>query len=257
MFELCGTQHVNKDKLIRQLLLNNRDILLNGDTNNALCYDGIIDEKTYSNQKFRLAFLLKETNGNNPSGDVPDHYDDWDYVGWIRNLQSTGKEAIYLTFRNIAMWASEFYDVFEHGKTDKSEYLADGTLQVSDKLRNVLRRIAVINLKKTFGGGTTKWSDLDRYLNQDVCDILREELCIAAPTVVLCGGQQVFDFVSGIHRSKKIPPLTLTTAKGNVVEYIPAYDYIYVKFYHPACRKTREKMFDYASDVFEAIKRLM
>ena len=36
--------------------------------------DGIVDEKAYSNQKFRLAFLLKETNGNTPDGKVPDHY---------------------------------------------------------------------------------------------------------------------------------------------------------------------------------------
>ena len=253
---LCGNQHIYKDRLIKGLLEKNREILLNGNTNNALCYDGIVDEKVYSNQKFRLGFLLKEPNGNTSDGKAPDHYEDWDYVGWIRDNQSTGTEAIYPTFRNIAMWTSAFYDIFECGETNKSKYLSNGTLQLTDELRKSLRRIAVINLKKTFGGGSTDWNDLDAYLNQDVCDILREEICTAEPTVVLCGGQQVFDFVCRIHRSEKCPPLTVTTANGNTVEYIPAYNYIYVNFYHPACRKSREKMFDYAAEVFNAIKKI-
>lgn len=254
---LCGNQHIYKDRLIKDLLERNRDTLLNGDTDNAICYDGIVDEKAYSNQKFRLMFLLKETNGNTSDGKLPDHYNDWNYVGWIRDNQSVGTEAIYPTFRNIAMWTSEFYNVFERGETDKSKYLVNGTLQITDELRKSLRRIAVINLKKTFGGGSTDWNDLDAYLNQDICDILREEISTAEPTVVLCGGKQVFDFVYRIHRLEKCPPLTVTTATGNTVEYIPAYDYIYVNFYHPACRKSREKMFDYAADAFETLQNIL
>lgn len=253
---LYGTQHVYKDKQIKDLLIQTRNILLNGDTNNAICYDGIVDEKTYSNQNFRLTFLLKETNGNTFEGETPDHYDDWDYAGWIRDKQSTGEEAIYSTFRNIAMWASEFYDIFEGGVTDKSTYLDNGVLRINDNLLKSLRKIAVINLKKTFGGGSTDWNDLDKYLNQDICDVLREELCIADPTVVLCGGRQVFDLVCRIHRAEKCPSFTAITPGGNKVEYIPAYNYIYVNFYHPACRKSREKMFDYAADVFETIKAI-
>lgn len=253
---LCGTQHIYKDKLIRKLLENNRDILLNGDYNNAISYDGIVDEGEYSHQNFRLVFLLKEPNGNKSDGSIPGYYEDWDYVNWIKEYQSTGVENIYPALRNIAMWTSEFYDIFEHGKTDKALYLTNGTLQITDDLRNSLRKIAVINLKKTFGGGSTKWKDLNAYLNQDICDILREEICIAEPTWVLCGGQQVFDFVYRIHRAEISPPLTLSTANGYTVEYIPAYNYIYVNFRHPACRISREKAFDYAADVFEALRHL-
>lgn len=254
---LQGNQHVYKDKLIKELLIRNRNTLLNNDFKNAICYDGIVDEKTYSRQNHRLAFLLKETNGNTPDGKSPESYDDWDYVGWIKDKQSTGEEALYPTFRNISMWASEFYDIFNNGETDKSKYLTDGVLQITDTLKESLRKIAVINLKKTYGGGTTDWKDLDAYLTQEVCDVLREEIFTADPTVVICGGQQVFDFVSRIHRSEKHPTLTVTAPSGKIIEYIPADDYIYVNFYHPACRKSRENMFDYAEDVFKAIKKLL
>lgn len=257
MENLCGTQHVSKSAIIKSLLEANRDILLNGQLGNAICYDGIVDEKIYNRQRYRLAFLLKETNGNSSDGTAPDHYDDWDYVGWIQDKQSTGAEPLYPTFRNIAMWTSVFYDIFEHGSTDKAKYLDNGVLKVTDSLKSALRRIAVINLKKTFGGGATDWRDLNAYLTQDICDIIREELLVAEPTIVLCGGQQVFDFVGRLHRSEGTPPLTFTTSNGIAVEYIPAYDYLYVNFYHPACRKSREAMFDYAADVFTGLKLIM
>ena len=255
--ELCGNQHIYRQKGIEKWLLQNRDILLNGDINNATCYDGIVDERVYSNQKDRLAFLLKETNGNTSKGEKPECYKEWDYVGWIRDKQSMGDEALYQTFRNIAMWTAEFYDTFERGETDKAKYLDAGALQINAELREVLRKIAVINLKKTFGGGTTDWNDLDSYLNQEVCDVLREEINMAEPTVVLCGGQQVFDFVCRIHRLENCRPLTIETPGGRLVEYIPAWDMVYVNFCHPACRKSREAMFDFAADVFAALKKLL
>lgn len=253
---LCGTQHRFKSAIIKSLLENERDILLNGQLGNAICFDGIVDEQTYDQQRYRLAFLLKETNGNTSDGTAPDHYDDWDYAGWIRDKQSTGAEPLYPTFRNIAMWAAVFYDIFEHGSTDKENYLHNGVLKVTDSLKSTLRRIAVINLKKTFGGGTTDWRDLNAYLTQDVCDVIREEIFTAEPTIVLCGGRQVFDFVGRLHRSEGIAPLTVTTSSGITVEYIPTADFLYVNFFHPACRKSREAMFDYAAEVFAALKNL-
>lgn len=255
--ELCGTQHVYASQLIKHKLAENRQALLGKDKHNGLCYDGIVDEKAYSAQEYKLAFLLKETNGNKPDGAAPDAYEDWDYVAWIRERQSTGSEPLYPTFRNIAMWSSEFFDIFEKGKTNKSDYLQNGVLQINDSLRESLKRIAVINLKKTFGGGTTSWKALDQYLTSDICDIVREEIHIAEPTVILCGGQQVFDFVFKLYHTDAGECPTFITPKEKVIPYIPVGNMKYVNFYHPACRKSREGMYEYASDVFEGLKQII
>ena len=145
---LCGTQHVNKNEIIREKLDSVRKDLLNGN-NNALCYDGIVSEKDYKKSDFKLAFLLKETNGNDSDGKSPEKYEDWDYIGWIRDI-AEGKEKLYPTFRNIVMWSAEFFDIMGKGQLDKSQYIKDGTLVVNDELVKVLKKIALLNLKKTF-----------------------------------------------------------------------------------------------------------
>ena len=254
---LIGNQHIYRDKLIRNLLENNKELLLNNNLNNAVCYDGIIDESVYSNHKYRLAFLLKETNGNTTDGCIPQKYDDWDYVGWIKNSQSTGKEKIYPTLRNIAMWTSEFYDMLKYCSIDKETYLKDGVLQMTDDLYGSLRRIAIINLKKTFGGGTSNWYDIDKYLTEEVCNILYEEICIVEPTVILCGGREVFDFVLKIHRADKELIDFTYTKYGRKLLYMKVGGMLYVNFFHPACRKSREYLFDFAQDIFDTVCKML
>lgn len=255
--ELCGTQHIRRDILIQELLFQNQTVLLNGDEKNAICYDGIVDDRQYCRSKHRLAFLLKETNGNRPNGSQPDRYEPWDYVGWIRDDQSTEDAALYPTFRNIAMWASEYFDCIETDSVNKEKYLQSGTLQITAPLRKSLRRIALINLKKTFGGGSTAWKALDVYLNQDIKGIIKEQFSLARPAVVLCGGVQVFDFALEVFQMRKDEIRVLYTANNNKVNYFVFDGMIFVCFYHPACRKSREKMFDYAADVFQEIKKLL
>lgn len=254
---MIGNQHVYIDRLIRKLLEDNREVLLSNDTNNAIAYDGIVDEKTYSNQRYKLAFLLKEVNGNTSNGQCPDHYDDWDYVGWIRENQSSGKEKIYPSFRNIAMWTSEFYDVLNVNFAEKDKYLKNGTLLIDDNLCNSLRKIAVINLKKTFGGGVSDWNEINDYLDDKVCNILLEEICAADPSVILCGGREVFDFVLKIHHADKEAINTIVTKGGKKISYINAWNMIYIDFYHPSCRKAREYLFDYAQDIFDTVTKMI
>lgn len=252
---LCGTQHITKGMRVRDLLHDNYNILLNGDENNAICYDGIVDDKFYRINKIKIAFLLKETNGNTENGDTPDKYEDWDYMKWIREQQATGKEVLYPTLRNIAMWTSEFYDIFENGKTDKLEYLKDGTLVVTDELCRNLLKIAVVNLKKTWGKGGSDWNTLNEYIsNEKISNVLKEEIKLISPDVVICGSDQVFDFAQNIYKTEI---QKVKTSKQNELDYMKIDNSIFVKFYHPGCRKSREEVFDFAEDVFVALKSIM
>ena len=250
---LQGTQHIRRDQLIREMLEQKKNVMLNGEPNNAICYDGIVDDRQYSRSRFPVAFLLKETNGNTSDGKKPNHYKDWDYVEWIRESQSKADKPLYPTFRNISMWTSVYFDLLERGEVSKEKYLKDGVLQITDSLRQALRRIAVINLKKTFGGGSTKWEDMEGYLNQEVRDVLREQLYIAAPSVVLCGGDAVFDWARQIFDGFEVAVQTATTTDGRMVHYFTIRETVFVRFYHPACRKSREAMFDYAEDILKTV----
>lgn len=250
---LCGNQHVCKNNLIRELFDENRKILLNGDESNAICYDGIVCERKYVNTKMKLAFLLKETNGNNKNGDKPETYEDWNYVEWIKDI-SEGKEPIYPTFRNIAMWSAEFYDIFENDVLDKSKYIDNGNLIVNKELIKILQKIAIVNLKKTWGGGTTSWDSINNYIsNEEIKNILRQQVEIIKPDVVVCGSREVFDFARIIFGGND---KNIKTLKGNILNHFKAENAIYVNFYHPSCRKRREAVFDYAQDIFETLKQI-
>ena len=51
---------MSKQAKVMELLKKKREILLNGEPNNAICYDGIVNEEQYAD----VVVLLKETNGN-------------------------------------------------------------------------------------------------------------------------------------------------------------------------------------------------
>lgn len=243
-----------KNKKIKEFLDNAREVLLDGELNNALCYDGVVNEEKYEKAKPKLAFLLKETNGNGPKGEAPEKYDDWDYMKWVRDIVAK-KEKLYPTFRNIAMWSGELFDIMEKGEINKSEYIKDGVLIVNEKLIGNLEKIAIINLKKTWGKGTTDSNKLEKYLsNVEIRKILQKELSIVAPDVVICGSNDVFDFACKIYAGEE---KTINTKEGNELQFFKNDKTIFVKFYHPACRKRRETVFDYAGDVFDTLNTIM
>lgn len=91
--DLCGTQHVSKNESIKRLIDDHRKDILEGDENNGICYDGIVDERRWRCSEVNVAFLLKETNGNDNKGKSPEKQEDWDYMEWARRI-STGEENI-------------------------------------------------------------------------------------------------------------------------------------------------------------------
>ena len=251
---LCGTQHITTNRRISFDIDDCRKEILYGDENNGICYDGIVDEKSWRNTKYKLAFLLKETNGNDKNGEKIEVQSDWDYIGWIKKL-STKEEPLYPTFRNIAMWSSVFFDIFENGETDMGKYIDNSTLKITDELLSNLRKIAVVNLKKSWGTGSSDWNELDKHLSNDkIRSLLIKEMDLINADVVICGSNQVFDFALTIWGGAK---KEFSTPNGNTINYFETGKTVFVQFYHPACRKKREVMFDYSKDTFAALKNII
>lgn len=249
---------MNKQERIHQLLEENKEILLNGATDNGLCYDGIINEAIYKQQISNLAFLLKETNGNDKNGDLPTKLNDWEYADWLQKYQASGKESLYKTFFNVCMWISEFYDIFETGSTFVEKYFKNGSLQINNELSQNLNKIALINLKKTWGRGTSSWKEINSYINRpEIKKVLQTEIEIASPTVVLCGGKEVFDFAIRIFGSKDSRIETIMTPSCNNVDYFRSINTVYVSFRHPSSRYSRENQFMFAKDIFIALKTIL
>ena len=247
-----------KNAKIRNLLSENRTELLNADkvlNNTGICYDGIVNENEYE-KSGKIVFLLKETNGCDSTGTISESLNDWDYRSWLEYQQygnaetpSFGQKALYRTFYNIGMWLQTF-------ETDSicenfEEFVQNGGMDEA-ALRKALGKTAIINLKKTWGGSSTRWKDLKDYLeNEKVREIIRQEISIIEPKIVLCGGLQVYDFAKEIFPAEK--EFSLSVASKTVSCFLNN-DVLFVEFYHPSCRKSREYLFDFSKEIVENLR---
>ena len=244
-----------KNAEIKKLLEENKEELLNADkvmSDNGICYDGIVAEEEYEDSE-KVIFLLKETNGCDSNGSVATELNDWDYRSWLEYQQHGnaevpcfGQKSFYRTFYNIGMWLQIFATDF--AASDFEVFVQNGGLEESE-LRKALGKTAIVNLKKTWGGSSTVWKDLKRYLeNEKVKAVLRQEIKIISPKIVLCGGKQVFDFAKEIFTAEKEFVLHISSKDLHCFLSNSA---AFIEFYHPSCRKSREYLFDFAKEVKE------
>ena len=241
---------------IKHYMTEHRDVLSRGDETQELCFDGIVDESTYFQQNYRVCFLLKETNITNPA-----EKRDWDYANWLNYNQLQGKNVnLYKTYHNACMWIAELYDIMNGNDIKYSDYTytqtEDGSLDLK-KVRPELAKVAFVNLKKTWGGPSTQWKDLNAYINdkidkqwvvnKDIQNTLKYEMSLLKPKIVICGSQEVYDFARNIFGVERdIVEITETNA-------FESNGMLFVKFRHPACRGKRKDQFEYAKKIFDEI----
>lgn len=248
----------NVNEQIKKYMEEHRELLSRGDDTKALCFDGIVDEEKY----FSICFLLKETNITDPT-----QKQDWSYVNWLyynqlhkQVIEKSESTDLYKTYHNTCMWTAEFIDMLNGNDIRYSDYTynnqSNGSLDL-EKVRPVLEKIAIINLKKTWGGSSTEWRKLNQYINdksndgwivnKGIQDVLVYEMSLIKPRIVICGGQQVYDFAKKIFINNQ-KELILTTT-----EAFESNGALFVKFRHPACRGKRISQFEYAKSIFEEI----
>ena len=251
---------MTKTTAVRNLLEEHRDALLQADMTtailkNGICYDGIVEEAVFESLPKKVAFLLKETNGNDPSGVRSGELSDWDYRAWLQEKQAVGMERsgekLYRTFYSLCMWIDVFYDTTAEKAVSFEDYCADQR-SAPENLRKNLAKTAIVNLKKTWGGGSTKWKDLYSYLQNDIAkEVIQKQLDIIDSDIVICGGREVFDFARQIFGTQE---KTLSMNGGKTISYFKSNGKIFLDFYHPACRKSREFLYDFSAEVFRTLK---
>lgn len=122
--------------------------------------DGIVDHErwaTLSDGKHILV-LLKETNGLHGS-----------LVECLRH-GGNGK-----TWNNVVRWAKMALDGVYLDRVAQNEF------------QDIIRNIAVMNLKKYAGGPRANAKEIERVANQDA-DLLRRQITLYEPDILLTGG---------------------------------------------------------------------
>lgn len=231
---------MRKTDKIKNLLLENKTILLNDETNNGICFDGIVDEDTFNSTKTKLCVLLKETNGLDKTRKLPEKLDDWDYMKWIKEQQADGVheagkniDPFYgSTYRKLCLWISEFFDISEKKYCNIDHYFTNGSID-KNKVRQSLKKIALVNLKKTWGVNQTDSTNLENYATKEtISDILNKQMNLIDPDIVLCCSPAVFDIAKKVY-GDNTSFIKDSKSFDRKNEFFIRNKTVFVNFYHP------------------------
>jgi hypothetical protein len=139
--------------------------------------DGIIDYSRWQKAKKRILFIVKEGYTPDPEG-KPDGLSTkgWDLCKDLR--ESPGFYGN--TWREAAYWS--------HGIMHSKDGIFPQLSKLNtDEVLDTFRSTAVMNVKKTPGGKTSNWDELAEYVLKHR-DLLKKQIDLIAPEVIICGG---------------------------------------------------------------------
>lgn len=132
--------------------------------------DGIIDLESWKKQKVRICFILNEAGGRFDETPYPDGHDlaaEWNEKGSFSKFMF-----------KLSVWTKAIQDAF----APPSTYKKSEVVKIRDEL---IRSIAVVNIKKSDGRRHSDFELLQRFANEDA-DELRRELEIVNPNIIIC-----------------------------------------------------------------------
>ena len=146
------------------------------DRNSYLITDGIVDLENYEG----IVFLLKEAYIREQKRD------EWDLSKGLAEKSTWGM------WRHVAKW------VYGLINTDAKSTAAFCDLSEEDR-KALIRKIAIMNVKKVDGVPTSDDKDLSEHVNRN-SEMLRRELAIMQPRIIVCGGS--FKFLKELYSIK-------------------------------------------------------
>lgn len=143
------------------------------DRNSYLISDGIVDMDNYEG----ILFLLKEAYSREQK------FGEWNLA------QGLAEDGPWGMWHHVAKWTSGLLN------TDENHITPFGDMS-RDERNAMLRKIAVVNLKKVNGASFSTDEDLLKYATGNA-EILRKEVEHTQPRIIVCGG--TFRFLQQIY----------------------------------------------------------
>lgn len=137
--------------------------------NSVFIRDGVVCPETWFSQEIRPLFLLKEAYGGE---------DDWD----LAKDHLLVKRRIDKIWERISEWPR---GIFATTNTELPPYIKDNP-ETSEYGNEYLKKIAVVNIKKSGGESSSDYDEIGAYAKFDKKRLLDQiELC--DPTIIICG----------------------------------------------------------------------
>jgi hypothetical protein len=187
-------------------------------------YCGVTNEPLYESSNPKLVCVLREPNNRKkrPKWSIPEFIQRQVNNGY-------GGKRIYHMWKEVGYWSYAIRNGFP-------EYSAINTVRISAE---GLDYIGMTNLKKSGGGGSSKYRDILKYAKSAV-SLWKQELEIMNPDIIICYG--TFGIVTDL---LGLPTIKMDSNRG----YYSVWkrdngDSILVRFYHPAARFRRGVLYN-------------
>ena len=185
------------------------------DKESFIC-DGVANEKKWNQATVKILFLLREVN------DCSNEFDEREYLNDYTNPKYMRSK----TIDNLALWAYGIQKRDDYYSWPQAEYWA--------KNSDILQSIALMNIKKSSGGGTVDWDNFEKYFavpeNQDY---IKQQLNIyQSADIIVCGGTAYY--LNCLYPEKFKEDLWTITNKG--IRYIWNDKKLYIDYVHPNIR---------------------
>lgn len=194
--------------------------------------DGIVCEEKYNKSKYKILWILKEPNGED---------DDWDMREFIGNKK-------YLT--NYHLWRRTFLPIIYSNYGILNNFCQWNDMEDIDKdisMFEVLRQIALINIKKISGKSVSNYSVIWHEYNL-YKDIILKQIECYKPDIIIGGGTlHIVAEDLGFDHEKMKP-------SGESATYLFHKNQLFISAYHPNQRKHKQQ--EYCDDIINAAKKV-
>ena len=143
--------------------------------------DGPINYKEYNQQKFRILFYLKEAYGYEEGEVIIGNV----FNDWIDKEKKTNIEETLLSYHIL-----NFYDSKIRINNKEQFYSIKSN---SNLLKETSKKIAHINIKKTFGEESKSNDSLIRDESRKNSDLLKQQIQLYKPDLIITGGPVCWD----------------------------------------------------------------
>lgn len=181
--------------------------------------DGIVDADVWKNEDCRILFLLKEA--------------------WHRKTMDGSEYDLAEDLREYGPWSSMWNRVAEwtRGIHLTAEYKPAPYRSLEKKEANLeLRKIAVINIKKSGGESRSKNDNLMTYVEEDY-DLLYNQIEMINPNIIVCG--YTFDFLNKVIYKKGEKSIDKTGDNLCDNWHYKWKNRIVIDYYHPAMQTSK------------------
>lgn len=174
----------------------------------SIVEDGIVNEEEYLDSKYKILYVMKEVNGGS---------------GWnLKDFLYDGGRS--QTWDNVARWTEGLLNI-------NYEYSWDYLEKNNEKRRkDFLKKIGVINLKKTPGRHTSEYKKISMAAFENR-NLIKKQVDLYNPDIIICCGT-ADDLVKNYFESNIVN--WDMTKRG--IQFIRFKDKIIISFAHPEAR---------------------